>query len=196
MLWVSLYFQFIPLISHPTFPMYWRNNINISTIWLNALKPGARCHTINNWLWWDLTPTSGSGIQCEGSRNLQWCSHIVADAAGENGPRIMDPPPEMISNSQAQEHADKNYTGPSVGRLVNPSLDPMPKDEEWNMVIRPLDNTTSHKKGKGVSNPTTNPCSVKGTHAPRGNSSDDDTVQRVRQSSCQTHQKTARNSEI
>ena len=60
------------------------------------------------------TPTSGSGVRREGSRNLQRRSHILADAAGADGPRITDPSPETISNSQAQEHADENYAGPST----------------------------------------------------------------------------------
>ena len=140
------------------------------------------------------TPTSGSGVRREGSRNLQRRSHILADAAGEDGPRIMDPSPEMISNSQAQEYADENYAGPSTGRPVNPSLDPTPEDEEWNMVNRPSDNAGSRKKGKGVSDPTTHPRSVRGTRATRGNSSDDDAAQRIRRSSRQTPQKTARKS--
>ena len=77
---------------------------------------------------------------------------------------------------------------------MNPSLDPTPEDEEWNMVNRPLDNATSGKKDKGVSDPTTNPRSVRGTRATRGNSSNDDAAQRVRRSSRQTRQKTARKS--
>lgn len=142
---------------------------------------------------------NGHGVQRQGSRNLQRRSRVLADAAEEDGPKIMEPSDEMISNSQAQEYADENYAGPSTGNKRKPmdaSLDPMPEDEEWNVVNRPLDDGvgTSRKKGKGASDLTTNPRSVRGTRAARGNSSDDDAAQKIRRSSRQTPQKTSRKS--
>lgn len=145
--------------------------------------------------------TNGNGVRREASRNLQRRSHVLADAAGDyDGPRIMDPSPEMISNSQAQEYADENYAGPSTGnkrKQVDASLDPMPENEEWSAENRPLDDglngaSASRKKGKGASDLSTNPRSVRGTRATRGNSSDEEAAQKIRRSSRQTPQKTAR----
>lgn len=141
------------------------------------------------------TPSSENRTRREGSRNLQRRSHILADAAGEDGPKIMEPSPEMILNSQAQELADENYVGFSRGgkrKPANTSLDAMPEDEEWDTVNRPLDDGTSRKKGKG--DPVANPRSVRGTRATRGDSNDEDAAQKVRRSSRQTYQKTARRS--
>lgn len=137
------------------------------------------------------------GIQREASRGLQRRSHVLSQAAeGDNGGQIMEPSPQMISNSQAQDEIEENRAG--LKRKDHPmdmSLAPMPEEDEWSMVNDPLNNGVSgpsvpRKKGKGSADSESNPRSVRGTRA--NGVTEDEPAQRVRRSSRQTPQKSAR----